>query len=437
MRAATLIAAITLIGISAAAQTLPCSWPLETTGSGITNVAYPDTNATYWTMPISSDRWQSIVIKGTYPQARFFSFTSYVANGSVASDNASLVDVDINPDSGSSNPFVTSGSGPHDYTITVANTAPNNGSNFLPLGSTRLGWIIYRIYVPNKDLDRQAGVPLPVVTLVGKDGLAHTLTECSSRNSTGTVTNLIRNFLHQRSDLNAALLQLLGGGADAGITEPAQCQPTPLVSWIPANTGGYFPNPANKYIAIPGLCLSQDQILVVHGKAPVFPDTYNGGPVWEPTGLNLRYWSACNNNQQLPYPVVACKSDYETNLDGGYYTYVLSESDQSDPMAPPSWLPTGATWLPWGSTTTPNILILRNMLPQPTFGNSVQAAIDPPNNCAVNNQSSGTPRDQIVTGGECAQGVMQHYYPVAVYCSKQVFVNEGWQGCLAAAKSGQ
>jgi hypothetical protein len=85
----------------AAAQALPvCSWPLETTGKGISNVAYPDTNATYWTMPFDSVRWKSIVITGAYPQARFFSFVSYNASGSVVEDHGSLNDVDINPDPG-------------------------------------------------------------------------------------------------------------------------------------------------------------------------------------------------------------------------------------------------------------------------------------------------------------------------------------------------
>jgi hypothetical protein len=54
-----LLAAIALlINVSATAQALPCSWPAETTGSGITNVAYPVTNATYWIMPFDSTRWQ-------------------------------------------------------------------------------------------------------------------------------------------------------------------------------------------------------------------------------------------------------------------------------------------------------------------------------------------------------------------------------------------
>ncbi len=64
-----------LLGIStthAAAPLLPvCSWPLEETGEGFTNVATPDTNATYWVMPIDTSYWKTVVIHGTYPKTRF------------------------------------------------------------------------------------------------------------------------------------------------------------------------------------------------------------------------------------------------------------------------------------------------------------------------------------------------------------------------------
>jgi hypothetical protein len=51
-----LLTAAVLCRSSAAVDVPMCSWPLETTGMGLTNVAYPDTNATYWTMPFDSDR---------------------------------------------------------------------------------------------------------------------------------------------------------------------------------------------------------------------------------------------------------------------------------------------------------------------------------------------------------------------------------------------
>ncbi len=123
---AAIAAALLLLLFPPAASAIDvsgCSWPLETTGSGLTNVAYPDTNATYWTMPLDRSRWKSMIIEGEYPQARFFSFVSYTANGAAVDD---IVDVDIDPDSGSANPFRQGSSGSGRYTVTVGGDALTN-----------------------------------------------------------------------------------------------------------------------------------------------------------------------------------------------------------------------------------------------------------------------------------------------------------------------
>jgi hypothetical protein len=103
----------------ASAQALPiCSWPFEVTGQGITNVATPDTNATYWVMPLDTSRWPAMIIQGQYPQARFFNFTTYVATGAPV---ASIIDADIAPDQGNTNPFASPADNePHNYTVTVS-----------------------------------------------------------------------------------------------------------------------------------------------------------------------------------------------------------------------------------------------------------------------------------------------------------------------------
>jgi hypothetical protein len=49
----------------------------------------------------------------------------------------------------------------------------------------------------------------------------------------------------------------------------------------------------------------------------------------------------------------------------------------------------------------------------------------------VDNQSGVTPPQQdIIEAGECAEGVMKAYYPQAVYCDKDVLLNQGWQACF-------
>ena len=97
---------VVLLGVSvshAAPPLLPvCSWPFEVTGHGLTNVATPDTNATYWVMPLDTSQWQTMVLHGQYPEARFFNVTTYTATGALVE---SLLDAEIAPDPGSTNPF--------------------------------------------------------------------------------------------------------------------------------------------------------------------------------------------------------------------------------------------------------------------------------------------------------------------------------------------
>jgi hypothetical protein len=90
-----------------AAPPVECGWPLETTGVGATNVAYPDTDATYWTMPFDSTTSAEMRITGQFPAARFMSFTAYDAEGG---DAVALIDEDIVPAAGS-NPFTPEGAG--------------------------------------------------------------------------------------------------------------------------------------------------------------------------------------------------------------------------------------------------------------------------------------------------------------------------------------
>jgi hypothetical protein len=459
-RAVVQLVALTFSATLAAAQSpLICSWPLETTGSGITNIAYPDTNATYWTMPVNTARWKGVQIKGTYPHARFMSFVVYDATGSVVQINGkeqNLNDVNINPDAGNSNPFrqdVVAGQ-PQNYTIDFAASPLLGPTNFLQFGDSRLAWIIYRIYVPNKEhlgpnkivVDRQAGVPLPTVSLIDQGGAAHPLPACPSPKDSGLISQLMRVLTAEGIEFDvSSFLQQLVDTAASGADSATCRQTTTLPAWVPKNTGGYFPNPANKYIAIPGVCFEPNRIVVVRGKGAIFPDTFNGNPIWVPASVpssgpsptvQLRHWSICNNHQGFPYPAVACEADHSTNLDSsGYYTYVVAEGIGGGKRLPPRWLPPDATWLPWARDV--NILAFRNMLPDPAFPYSVQAVIakaatDP--NCLVPNERGMKPTpDQIQDGADCAKNVLQEYYPEAVYCDRDLFITGGWQACFAAA----
>lgn len=409
---------------------VPCSWPLETSVDSLLNVAYPDTNAVYWTMPIDTSLWRGMVITGRFPATRFMSFTSYDTKGAAIEG---LLDFQMRPDKDSRNPFdpgkaATAGGagvGGDRYTVFVDqdSRAPKGGSH-LQLGPG-LGWVIYRIYVPNNGQNQQGGVDLPSVTMVGRDGSLHPLAPCPTRD----LASLAQNY----PAAAAAIQAIIAAAGSTGGIEADNCAPDQIAFAIPNKTGGYFPNPANKYIAAPALCYQPGRVIVVRGKAAVFPDTYSGKPVWQPPGqfakVDMRYWSLCNNDQVQPYPVVQCAADYQTAVDAqGYYTYIVSEAENGKA---PAWLPAGTTWLPWGSKTARNILLFRNMIPAPSFHQSVQDALAA--GCIFDNTTTPVPYQSMADASACAAGVMGAYHPAAVYCDQQLLTAQGWQACFAAA----
>lgn len=388
-------------GRSGGAQSIPlplvCSWPFESDGRGITNVATPETHATYWVTPLAAS--ETMVLHGHYPRARFFDITTYATNGSII---GSLPDSGIAPDPGSTNPFamLATGAGPQNYTITIGGQG-SAGSNRLGVGTGALAFVVIRVYLPDSGQDNTGGVGLPTVSLVGANGATRSLPTCPFTSAEVAVGNLIILLATNGFADAAKFLQVIQTAFHQQPSSPGSCILTrpnagPVALAQSAQGSGFFPNPQATYIAASGLCMRADQVLVVRGRAPVYPDTYSGGSVLRPAfdgSIQLRYWSLCNNFSVEPNPVIACRADVETAIGAdGFYTYVLSID-----AAPPSWLPTGATWLPWGEAAIAKSVIFREIREQ-----------EPP------------------LGAD--------YTPQAAICARSAFVAQGWRGCFAQAQ---
>jgi hypothetical protein len=374
-----------------------CSWGAKS-DPDLVNAAYPDTSATYWSYQYRAIPGTELVIHGTYPSARYFSFHVYQPNA-VPID--SIYDAQIAPDSGSANPFAQrprKGQG-RQYTATVQFTAkPSNPvSNTIYAGQTAIhntpnpgGTLMLRVYVPVDPTSPQGGVPLPAVTWQTTDGTVLSAPAgCSSQ-------------LPSTSGVIADELNSLSFPADAPTTGAP-----PIPAWKRAAGSPYagaYGNQQNAYMTST-ISRANGNLVVIHAKAATFPNTSAGQPAYKAT--QLRYWSICENS--VDTRVISCAPDYQAALRNGYYTYVISD---------PSSRPTnaiaqdGVTWLPWGSTDAEGVMILRNMLPSPSF---TQAAQD------------------VSSTATNAQQVMGAYYPSAVYCSTAVFEAGGWQACFAAA----
>jgi hypothetical protein len=404
---------------AASVPTATCAWQFAWTPFGIGNWLWADTANRWWYMPVDP-QWQKVMITGTYPKARFFSFAVY-DNAPVSTGLADhLFDAQITPDQGGINPFVdTNASSASDqtYRITVTRTNINDG-NVLRLHADT-GWLIYRLYLPNAGKGSMAGVPLPNISITDAKGKTTPLLTCP--------------IFNRRSELVQLQPQIL----PSVLENPPTLPPVPDRIWFGTPAGPpplLLPNPDNKYLVSffmpeyePG------RMIVIRGKMPGFPDTYHGAPVSKPARhfdtVQLRFWEICQADGVSPLPIEGCATDATTPLDGsGFYTVVITND-----VLRPDWLPDQVTWLPFGDEQiVPKLIFLRNTLPSSDFSQTIQNALA--QGCGFDFTFTRLPtQDQIRQSGQCTQKVMGDYYPEAVWCDQQKFTSAGWQECFRAA----
>jgi hypothetical protein len=407
-----------------------CAWPIEVSPEGIANVVLPESFARDFIVPFDT-QYDTMTIKGTYPKARYFSFVVYAGRTptTIAGD---LYDAQIAADPGSVNPFVRPGttvsrtqttrqppsgvSGA--YTVVVSRNGLPASGNTIQVARGDFVWVFLRMYVPSADRSLSGnsligGVPLPTISVTA-NGSSQVLPQCAP--------------INDMQDMTAFLGALFEGVALQG----SEGKPSTDRLWFAPPEEApvrLMPNPHNKYIAmLPGAEYQPGRIIVIHGKAPGTPDTYDGSTVWEPARtfqtVDMRYWSLCNNNFALPIPVASCTADLTANVENGDYTIVIS-----DDLLRPDWLKPGINWLPWGDNQYPKLVFFRNMLSSADFPFSVQQAID--QGCTFNFNLPYIPAsDDTQEAGQCVQGVMGEYYPVAAWCDRETFLRGGWRACI-------
>ncbi|MDD2581609.1 MAG: hypothetical protein PHR66_06410 [Desulfuromonadaceae bacterium] len=406
-----------------------CAWPLEFSPEGSGNVQGPDGAARYWIMPFET-QYDTMTIKGTYPNIRFFSFTAYETIAcdppeSMCQKGFNLVeyhlyDAQITPDPGSSNPFVLPGGRTGTYTVVISRTLPSSGNT---IGvSSGLVWVVMRMYVANDDpslsgRSLMGGVPLPAITVTDKTGPSKQLDACWPINKWSDISKLAQFLFPPAVDLS-----IKEGMPSDRLWFASPLNP-PSILW---------PNPDGKYLMMwPGDNYQSGRIIVIHGKAPGFPGTFEGSPIWTPSrgfrSVDMRYWAMCEQDFAPPLSLVGCATDLTTRLEGGYYTIVISDDRQR-----PGWLKPNINWLPYGDEQYPKFVVIRNMLPAPDFPYAIQnvwTAND--HECTFNLSFPDVPdRGAIDEKGPCAKRIMGDYYPDAVWCDKSTFIHGGWQACM-------
>jgi hypothetical protein len=358
------------------------------------NFNYPDEFASYWgsNWPFGLPEGAEIVLRGSFPHARYMSFNTYNFNQPPVSrgPNDALSDVQIEPDPGSTNPYEPGAARDatnRDYTIRIVSGLPPADPGDRPPNTLYTGRepalgvsLVYRIYLGDKgtSVDGDAGIPqaeihladgtviseepdpeladpvceaLQVRRLGGRpQGLIDVPTYARLRTKTlvdGVEVNVPPPATHPSVD--PARWERFFNYRYALVGQFYETYPgfsTPLVdrSTIPsAATGGPLSN-KDAYPMVAFGDRGHGELMVIHGRAPTVPSTFEGDQEMG-TG-QVRYWSFCQNEFQSS-EFVDCLFDEDVPIArDGTYTIVTGLSTDRPRNAK---RPCGVAWLEWPS----------------------------------------------------------------------------------------
>ena len=358
------------------------------------NVAYPDSNVYYWAAAFSMPEDSILEIKGDYPYSRYMSFFSYNERGKPI---GSLTDFQIQSEA--TNPFILGNQRSdfsRSYSIEVLNENPsanvsenidnfNGNILFTPEYKKNQQLIVYRIYLPDKDIDITGGVKLPQPMLTLSDGTKlEGKQTCEALNTSqplqvsfdalGIPPNEYRELISQ---------------PDKPDTWPAHNPPKWFIQLdrksligmytgeidpnAPRSEGGFYPNLDNQYIRSI-LNRKHGKVLIVRGKAPTTPKTYFESSSTKE--VNLRYWSLCSNQSFVNTRVNDCLFDEEIPINkNGFYTIAISREEDRPRNAVNEC---GIAWLPMADDgdgmfdDDVTIIQFRHLLPSNSFEHSIQ-----------------------------------------------------------------
>lgn len=319
-----------------------CAWNTASIGQErFGNRGYIDTDASYLLM-----RWgwlpgRSLRITGQFPYARFMSITVYAGRAGVVVDH--LIDSQIVPDKGSTNPFrpfANRQATRRSYTIYIQQgSIPPSGRapNTLYTGPYHPVRLMYRVYAPDQGADNFGNAPKPRVDILNGTPKDHSgvtpMATCASPRPTYAQPNIsLPQPLRWRR---------LGAFNGPGI------------------------NADESYLQVRINHDDADEY-VIRFKEPTFANTYIGNRI---TGReDVRFWSVCQYDMSSTI-AIACLHDYQAvRSRSGYVTVVISTLANRPSTATRA---NGVNWLPFGRQQA-GVVIYRQLLPSATFQNSIQ-----------------------------------------------------------------
>jgi hypothetical protein len=341
-----------------------------------------------------------VKLHGQYPRARYFAFHP---NDEDLNNLRTVRDADLDPDPGSVNPFreIPQNEEPNYYTAWLvfdqpaSNPPPNTyyvGARKNGIKPTRWVWNMLRLYASDiGDGPNSGGVPLPAVTIYGRDGeVVQHFEECEPFEV---------GEKHALTDILFPVLPI----ADHRAVYPA--------AW---STSSNFESPsdtlANADVQYLATFFSRryGNIFIVRARNLKTANSRQGEPVSTP-GTDIRLFTLCTYNIWSG-SARDCMLEQELREDeDGFYTLVVSD----ELHRPDNLEEVDATWIDWGPYLDGQ-LTYRMVYRENEFARRIAFALN----------------------GGYVPPAMQDYIPRSAPCSRKRFEEAGWQGCFEDAGLG-
>ncbi len=444
----------------------------------------PDPHATYLKLIFIAPFGSKLLIEGDFPHCRFMDYQimqpfdpRYPATGNMGVCEVPIVDVDIDPDPGNTNPFRVGADRTAQnrhyhltFDLQVGNAAELNEVMNPPAyrapGNTRVGgpfgfggpWggnvlvpsiVWLRIYAPDKDKEPYGGVSWPKATLQLPTGEKYWIT-CDKSKAVEDQTASPPNRPSPPEEPHPAQGPTLGWfkmfGIDLVMLEGkavVTSEPWGIKSvskakeeirnfykllWnrgVNADPPGNFECSATccsyiSYLLRP-TALGEGKVIVVTGKLPTFPGTRKGEPVM--TKGEVRYFSITHQQGNgllsksiyTSVPHGSLMDDEIAVNDEHEYVIVFSREEEKPKNAIKE---KGVTWQEWGPVSQ-QVLLIRWMSVIPDWY-LPQYAPDSDNIPWSTGAWSQVTYDETLVG-ENRPGIMGPYHPVVHYMTTEEF----------------
>jgi len=451
-----------------------------------------DTHVTYLRLIILAPLDSQLLVDGDFPHAREMSFhiirpfdPRFPGTGNIGVMEVPLIDVDIIPDEGHTNPFLTNADRnavQRHYHVTfelkpgdptdlnpvlddVHYRAPGNvrvGGPFIATGLYGDGAIIpstlwLRYYAPDHGTGPFAGVTLPralyrletgeTFWLMPDDSLAR---ERQMMLAEGVETQPVEPVGFFGSDYGwlkmFGIWEIFAESTGRFFVDRFSVIPPALIkreirsdldcffNQAPDNPSpGNIPHsatdcPYNNYL-IRHFWLGDDKVYAITGRMPTTPETRNGEMVMQ--AAEARYWSICHagsgKNGQYQNAVYGCLMDDEVTVDSNHdYIIVWSRGNERPANARPEC---GVTWQDFG----PESVQSANLRWMSVYPDHFMDAYNPHDSNVPWNTGAWMQTDYDHTlVGQNQAGAMGPYHPVIHYLTREEFEA---LGCPVAAEA--